>query len=159
MLVKVCGNNGECFAGIRHLHPRHRSCDWGQRCILALRAQHLAALYERRCLANDGACSALHSSGDEPITVVLLPANRDEKRTGRSLATVVNDRGNLRLGGYQRPLRPSTRDPLLQFHATGCKYRTPANPAQVCGELEVRRVQWHPSAVAPAPLPPLSSRR
>src|SRR5260370_16211492 len=68
MLVKVCGNNRECFARIRHLHPRHRSCDYGQRCLLALPAPYLAALYVRGCLANDGACSALHSSGDAPST-------------------------------------------------------------------------------------------
>ena len=145
--VEVCSNDRQRLARIRHVQPSDGSRKSLRRdfCVVGSRVQRLAALCGGRHFADDGRCAALCGSADEAIAVRLFAAYGDKKRTGPSLATVVNDRRDLRLGVYQRPLDRSTRYQFLQFHSSVCKYRTPTKCAQFCGGFMFRRVQRDPA--------------
>ena len=134
MAVEVRGNNRQRLARIWCMQPSHGSGKWLRRYfgVLGLRLQRLAALRGGRHFADDGHCSALDGGADEAIAIRLFAANGDKNRTGRGLATVVDDRGDFRLGTCQRLVHPSTRDQFLQFHSRACKYRTPTKCAQFC---------------------------
>src|SRR5580704_15187386 len=151
MAVEVCRDSREGFARIRHFHPRGggRQCYRVALYVSRLRVRRKAAQSWNRHLADDGGCAAIEGGGNKVIAVGFLAPNGDKKRGSRGLATIVNDRGDFRLGIYQRPSRRSTRDQFPQFHSTARKYRPLSSRAQFRGNFVFRRVQ-RPSAAPPA---------